>query len=80
MLNFLKIAIVHFKCYVNIAYYFCCSLKAQHLYANLKCPQAPVHITLTHVYHVTVHNHRKFSGVCFPTNRAALLIQATFRI
>jgi len=73
MLNFPKISIVHFKRYVNVVHYFCLSWKAQHLYTHLKCPQAPVHITLTPIPHVTVHNHTKFSGILFSNKQSGLV-------
>jgi len=72
MLNFPKILIVHFKCYVNVAHYFFLSWKAQHLHTHLKCPQAPVHITLNHI-HVTVHIHRQFSGILFSNKQSGLV-------
>jgi hypothetical protein len=74
MLNFLKILVVYLKLYVvNVAYYFCCSWKAKHLYTHLKCPQAPVHITLNHVPHITIHNHTTFSGILFPYKQRGLV-------
>jgi hypothetical protein len=73
MLNFLRISIFHFKCYVSVTYYFCCPWIAQYLYTHLKCPQAPVHITLTHVPHVTVHNHTKFTRILFSNKQRGLV-------